>query len=417
MKLKITGGNTLSGEIRVSGAKNAALKMIAAAVMIDGKVILHNTPRILDVEKMVEIFQGIGGQADWDGNTLTLDGQTITTGSLPYDLVVKLRGAVTYVGPLLTRFDNVSLPFPGGCNIGKRPLTAHIGAFDEAGVKIEHLPTEYRFHPGVDIPAVITLIERSVTATENIIMYLTKSAAPHTVTVDNTACEPEIDDLIRLLNTAGAKIVRNSPEQIIIESVPTLRDVEHTIIGDRIEAGTWIVAGLLLGDNLTISGFDPKLLHLPIELLVTHGADIAIAADRVVVNQSKIASFEIDTAVYPGFPTDLQSPFGLMLTQATGAGKITENLFDDRLKYLDELKSMSANIHIITDKEAVVYGPAELRGKTIASTDLRAGATFVLAGLVAKGTTVVEKADIIDRGYENIDLKLSKVGAKILRIE
>ena len=417
MKLKLTGDNTLRGEIIVSGAKNAALKMIAAAVMIDGVVVLHNTPRIIDVEKMAEIFENIGGKIKWQGNTLTLDGRTITTGILPYELVVKLRGAVTYVGPLLTRFDNVTLPFPGGCNIGKRPLTAHISVFDEAGVDIEHRPTEYRFHRGDELPAVIALIERSVTATENIIMYLAKSSQPNTVTIDNVACEPEIDDLITLLNSAGAKIVRNSPDQVTVESVAKLHGVEHTIIGDRIEAGTWVIAGILMGDKLKISGFNPEFLYEPLELLASHGGDIEIFSDSVVVNRSKIAAFDINTAVYPGFPTDLQSPFGLMLTQSSGMGNIAENLFDDRLKYLDELKSMSAHLDILSDKEAQIYGPSELVGKTIASTDLRAGATFVIAGLIAKGSTVVEKADIIDRGYENIDKKLSKVGAKILRIE
>lgn len=417
MKLEIIGKNPLTGEIDVSGAKNAALKMIAAAVMIEGQVILQNTPRITDVEKMVEIFIAIGGSAKWDKNILTLNGQSINSGILPYELVVKLRGAVTFVGPLLTRFSEVRLPFPGGCNIGRRPLTAHLSAFADAGIFIEHSEKEYRFSQNKLPQSVIELTERSVTATENIIMYLSKASESRTVVVDNVACEPEIDDLISLLNTSGANIVRKSPKQIAIESVSKLHGIEYSIMGDRIEAGTWIVAGLLVGNKLKISGFAPEFLKMPINLLKKNGANIKIGQNHVVVDQSEMTSFDISTAVYPGFPTDLQSPFGLLLTQSRGMGKITENLFDDRLKYLDELKAMSANINIINEKEAIIYGPSALSGKTISSPDLRAGATMVIAGLIADGKTIVESADIIDRGYENIDQKLSRVGAKILRTE
>ena len=259
------------------------------------------------------------------------------------------------------------------------------------------------------------LDERSVTATENAIMYLAKS--DYKVTLKNVAAEPEIDDLINLLNKAGAKISRLGPSSIMVVGKDKLSQVNHSIIGDRIEAGTWMVAGLLIGDKLEITGFNPDYLKLPIKLIKKIGGNIKISGNSVIVNKSKLSATNIKTAVYPGFPTDLQSPFGLLLTQANGKSTIDETLFNDRLRYLEELNNMGAQTITETQNKAIINGPTKLVGRRIESIDLRAGATMVLAGLIADGETTVEKAEIIDRGYEKIDSKLSKVGASIKRIE
>lgn len=415
MKLQIKQTQKLSGVIKVSGAKNAALKMIAASILIDGKVVLDNTPYITDVIKMSEIVEAIGGKVAWSGNKLTIDTSDVKESLLPVRLSKSLRGSVVFVGPLLSRLKKVVLPWPGGCAIGKRPLTTHVDLFRDLGVTVKQYNQRYEFKISSRPPKEVSLDERSVTATENAIMYLAKS--DYKVTLKNVAAEPEIDDLIDMLNNAGARIKRISSSSIDIVGVDSLHSVKHKIIGDRIEAGTWIVAGLLLGDKLKITGFDPEHLKLPIDILKKIGGDIKISNDSVIVKKSKLSATDIKTAVYPGFPTDLQSPFGLLLTQANGKSTIDETLFNDRLRYLEELNNMGAQTITETQNKAIINGPTKLVGRRIESTDLRAGATMVLAGLIADGETTVEKAEIIDRGYEKIDSKLSKVGASIKRIE
>ncbi len=419
MKFIIQGGAELAGTIEVGGSKNTALKVIAASIIIDGHITLGNVPKITDVERMIDILRTLGGHAKWRGDKLLLDGRSVNQQTLPVRITQKLRGSVVFIGPLLARFGKAFLPYPGGCAIGERPLTAHLKLFEQCGVIVEEVDgganNKYSFSSSGNIPKNIKLVERSVTATENAILF--GVGIRSNFVISNTAAEPEIDDLIDFLNLAGASIKRTSPTTILIGSYTKLTTVKYHIKGDRIEAGTWLVAGSLLGNKLTIKGFDSSYLSTPLELLRGCGIDFTFTKDAITVSRSaNIRKAIVTTAVYPGFPTDLQSPFGLLLTQAEGRSIINENLFDNRLVYLMELNNMGADTRILHPHHAEITGPTPLTGTKIESLDLRAGATMILAGLVAGGTTVVNNAEIIDRGYEHIDQKLRKVGAKIKRV-
>lgn len=419
MKFIIKGDSVLGGTIKVGGSKNTALKLIAASVIIDGPITLSNVPKITDVERMVEIFCTLGGQANWSNGQLILDGRTINQQTLPVRITQRLRGSVVFIGPLLARFGKAFLPFPGGCAIGERPLTAHLDLFEQCGVSVEEIDgganNKYSFTYSGHAPKRIKLVERSVTATENAIMF--GVGIKTNLVISNAAAEPEIDDLIEFLNRAGANVRRISLTSIRISKYTKLTTVKYHIKGDRIEAGTWMVAGALLGNNLVIEGLDPSYLTSPLEMLKECGIKYSLAKDTITISKAKaISPINLITAVYPGFPTDLQSPFGLLLTQANGKSLINEGLFDNRLSYLNELNTMGAKTHIKNTHQAVINGPTPLSGTKIESLDLRAGATMILAGLIASGTTEVKNAEIIDRGYENIDQKLRKVGANIKRI-
>jgi UDP-N-acetylglucosamine 1-carboxyvinyltransferase len=420
MKFIIQGGSKLQGRVVVSGAKNAALKMIAATILIKGKCLLTNVPRIIDVERMAEILEILGGNVRWSGNNLSIDTTHVNAHALPVRISQKLRGCIVFIGPLLARFGKTTLPFPGGCAIGSRPLTAHIEAFKALGVTIEELEKglsrRYEFRVNKNINKSVKLVERSVTATENILMF----GVGHNkaLTINNAAAEPEIDDLIAFLNQCGAQIKRQSPTKIIITPSGTLTGTKHQIGGDRIEAGTWMVAGTLLGKKLQIEGFNPRDLSAPIEFIKKCGGRVKLNPTGVTVSAAKrLEAQNLTTAVYPGFPTDLQSPFGLLLTQANGQSRINETLFNNRLKYLEELKNMGAEVIIKSPHEVIINGPTKLKGSIINSIDLRAGATMILAGMIAEGTTTVNQAETIDRGYESIEKKLTMLGADITRVE
>lgn len=414
MKLLIEGKNKLTGEIKVSGAKNAALKMIAAALLTNEEVVLKNIPQIIDVKKMAEIARLLGAGVKWDHNTLSIIADKIETHILPDTPTRSLRGSVVFVGALLARTGKATLPDPGGCAIGARPLTGHTDILTQLGVEITTKAGQSYFVKRKRPPSTVKLLERSVTATENALIY--SALSDNTVSIGNVAAEPEIDDLIVMLNSMGAKIERISPRTIRVTGVSKLKGTTHQIMGDRIEAGTWMVAGLLLGDNLRISGFNSMHLSMPIKIAQAVGGNILDEQKHIIVSKSKLKATSLKTAVYPGFPTDLQSPFGLLLTQAVGRSIIYEALFSDRLKYLEQLNAMGAKTSLIDERRARIDGPTPLKGTIIESVDLRAGATVVLAGLIAEGQTVVEKAEIIDRGYEDIEHKLSAIGANIERI-
>jgi len=415
MKFVIEGGKQLRGEIRVSGAKNAALKMIAASLLFDDRLILKNTPDIIDVENMLKIANKLGrkSQRTHDVVEIRADAKSSTSPELPPTLAGALRGAIVFMGALLSQYGKAVLPVPGGCSIGKRPITAHIDIFSKLGIRTTKNGDNYLFEKVKDPQPKARLIEQSVTATENAILYLCRSK--YNALLQNCALEPEIDDLMAMLSKAGAKIRRVGKDCINVIGVESLSPVTHRIVGDRIEAGTWMVAGLLLGNPLKISGFNPETIRVPIEIARKMGGTIDVEQDAIRVKKSITLASRITTEVYPDFPTDLQSPFGLLLTQCKGKSVIKENLFNDRLKYLDELKLMGAKVKDINVHESTILGPTPLTGKHIHSTDLRAGATMVLAGLIAEGKTTVDNAEIIDRGYEDMDDKLRNVGASITR--
>jgi len=420
MKFIINGGRELSGNITVGGSKNTALKLIAATLIVDGTTTLLNVPKITDIERMLEILSYLGAKTRWSGHKLIINTSGANQQTLPVRISQKLRGSIVFIGPLLARFGKAFLPYPGGCAIGERPLTAHLELFKDGGVKVREIGSgdskKYSFTLSGQLKDKLRLTERSVTATENAIFLgvgLSKK-----LTIANVAAEPEIDDLIDFLRRAGANIERLSPTDIVILPHQKLSGVTYGIKGDRIEAGTWLVAGALLGKKLVVKGFDPAYLKTPLFFLKKMGAMFSVGRNFITISRApKLIAQDLTTAVYPGFPTDLQSPFGLLLTQATGTATVNETLFDNRLRYLKELENMGAAVRLNSSREAVISGPHYLHGTRIDSLDLRAGATMILAGLIARGQTTVNNAEIIDRGYENVNQKLKKVGADIKRID
>ena len=420
MKFIIRGGRELSGSITVGGSKNTALKLIAATLIINGTTTLLNVPKITDIERMLEILGSLGAEARWSGHKLVISTSDANQQILPVRISRKLRGSVVFIGPLLARFGKAFLPFPGGCAIGERPLTAHLQLFRECGVRIREVgrgdSKKYSFTIAGQLKTRVRLNERSVTATENAILL--GVGLNRKLNIANAAAEPEIDDLIDFLCRAGANIKRLSPADIAISSHDKLEGLTYSIKGDRIEAGTWLAAGALLGKKLVVKGFDPAYLKAPLLFLKKMGAEFSIGRNFITISRAlKLRARNLTTAVYPGFPTDLQSPFGLLLTQATGTATVEETLFDNRLRYLQELESMGAAVRLNSPHVALITGPSPLHGTRIDSLDLRAGATMILAGLIARGQTTVNNAEIIDRGYENVNQKLKKVGADIKRID
>lgn len=417
-KFIIRGPAKISGEIEVMGAKNAALKMIAAALLTDKIIVLENVPRILDIETLLKIIASIGGKYRWTGeHSLEIDPKNINDFALPDSLVQKLRASVVLIGPLLARLGNAKSCHPGGCFIGARSIDTHLEAFKDLGVEIIPQPhRQYLLEFKKLKQNTVKLKEASVTATENILMFA--AGVAETIEIQNAAREPEIENLASMLNNMGAKISGAGTNTITITVSKTLRGGKFQVIGDRIEAGTLLIAGAVSRGKLTVNNIKPEHLDNFLKKLSETGVKITASSNSITVYPAdQLKATDISTAVYPGFPTDLQAPFGLLLTQCRGSSKITENLFSERFGYLEELTQMGARIKILNKHNAEISGPTPLKGTKIESLDLRAGATLLLAGTIAHGKTELSPAEIIDRGYEKIDKRLNTLGAKIQRIK
>lgn len=417
-KLRIVGGNKLSGEIKISGAKNAALKILPAAILADTPGTISNVPDIADIGCLLEILTSIGARIQRDSTTVVVDPSQINSTCPDPHLVKKLRGSIVLIGPLLAKFGEAAFSQPGGCLIGARPIDDHLDVFKQMGVEVAQVGDTYHLK-GKPKACEITLNTMSVTATENAIMAAVLS--PGTTTIHVAAAEPEIADLAKFLNKMGAKVTGAGTHDIIIEGVERLAGVEYSVMPDRIEAGTYIIAAAATNSELTIGPIIPEHLSLVLKKLRSMGANFEIMArnDEKYIktkHHDHLNSVNMDTRTYPGFPTDLQSPFAVLLTQATGQGRIFETIFDGRFLYLNELQKMGANSEVLSPHIIQIYGPTPLRGKTIISQDIRGGAALVIAALAAKGETTIEQAELIDRGYERIDQKLQAVGANIERI-
>jgi len=413
-KFVITGGNPLRGEVRVGGAKNSVLKLMAASLLTPEECLIHNVPRITDVEIMVEVLRHLGVEVTWEGSSLRINPGEFSSREAPYQLVRRMRASIIVLGPLVARWGEASVAIPGGCNIGSRKIDMHLKGLAELGAEIstEHgyvharAPRLQGTHIVLDFP--------SVGATENLIMAA--MGAEGTTVIENAAREPEIQDLAAFLVSMGAEIAGAGTPVIEINGPCTLHGTEHTAIGDRIEAGTLAVAAAVSGGEVSILGVDPSHLGLPLEKLREVGVEVEEGEDGLLVRAGEeYVSVDLATLPFPGFPTDLQPQMMVLQSVARGTSVITENVFESRFMFVDELNRMGCDISI-EGHHAIVRGVGTLSGAEVCAPDLRAGAALVLAGLVAEGETYLLDVYHVDRGYEHLETKLSGLGASITRV-
>lgn len=410
-QIKIKGKNKLTGTIRISGAKNAAVALIPAAILSDEEVTICNVPEISDINSLEEILKYLGVKFSRATESIIINAKDMTNKEIPEDISRKLRASYYFMGALLSKYKKVEMYFPGGCNIGSRPINLHLDGFKKLGATVIEENDKYTIEAKKLIGTKIDLEIASVGATINIILAATKAKGITTIT--NAACEPEIKNVCDLLNSMGAKITGAGTSTIKIKGVSKLKKGYVEVIPDRIEAGTYIIIGSLIGENLKIDNIIPEHLEALTTKLIESNANIEIGRDYVLTSASQeIKSVDVETYYFPGFPTDLQQPFSVYLTQAKGVSTLKETIYENRFMHIPYLNRMGANIKIDGDK-LKIKGKTPLEGKMVTSTDLRGGAAMIVAGLIAKGTTTINDVEHILRGYEGIVEKLSLVGAKI----
>lgn len=412
----ITGGRKLNGTVKVGGSKNAALPIMSAALLTNEEVVLHNVPDIADIATMCRILDFLGIETHFDKGTLRIHATTILNKQIEHELVSKLRGSSLLMAPLLARNGEVQLAYPGGCVLGKRPMSAHLEAFEALNAKVLrqdevlHLKTDGLM--GKDF----TMTEASVTATENAIM--TAVTAKGNTVIRLAASEPHVQDLCHFLNQMGAKITGIGHHTLYIEGIEKLHGTEYRVTSDYLEAGTLVLAAAITGGTVEVQDIVPEHLDIFWQKLREVGVNFELGNDSVKVFPSKdLKAIRLQTAIFPSFPTDLQAPFATLLTQAEGTSFVFETLFDGRLQYLYELEKMGAKSKILNPYQAEIEGPVHLKGASVASCDIRAGAGVVLAALAAEGETEISNIYYIDRGYDKLEEKLNSLGAKIERIE
>ncbi|WP_165043445.1 UDP-N-acetylglucosamine 1-carboxyvinyltransferase [Adlercreutzia sp. ZJ138] len=413
----VEGNGTLAGEVHVSGAKNSALKLIAAALLGQGKSTIHNVPLISDIEIMSEVLRRLGATVERTDHALAVDTSKVDKWETPYELVSKMRASISVLGPLVGRFGRARVAMPGGCQIGARKIDMHLAGLTALGVEfsVDHGFLEATTPHGLHGTEVI-LDFPSVGATENLLMA---SVVAHGRTViANAACEPEIVDLANMLNDMGAHVrgAGTSVIEVCGVSLASMHPCNHVTVGDRIEAGTFLAGGALTGGPLTVRSIDPAFLRVALMKLSAMGCDVETGDDWISVARTRpLRPTDIQTLPHPGFPTDLQAQFMLLASLADGMSVITENVFENRFMFASELKRMGADISI-DGHHALVRGVSGLQGADVSSTDLRAGGALVLAGIVAEGETRVHKVVHIDRGYEDYAGKLATLGAQVRRV-
>lgn len=416
-KLIIEGGKTLSGEIKVSGAKNSVLPIFSASLLAEEPVVIKNIPHLYDVTTMMELLGQFGVKFVIDEMlSIQINASKISTQRAPYELVKTMRASILVLGPLLTRFGRAEVSLPGGCAIGPRPVNLHIKGLMAMGadVNIENGYIKAEAKKGLR-GAKIVFDNVTVTGTENLMMAAT--LAKGVTVLENAAKEPEVQDLADFLNLLGAKISGAGTDTIEIEGVERLAGGEHFVIPDRIETGTYLVAAAITKGKITIKNTKPDLLGSVLQKLEEAGAHIFITDDSITLDMKgkRPKAVDIATSPFPGFPTDMQAQFVAMNSVAEGTGTITENVFENRFMHIQELNRMGANI-LIKGNTAICKGLKRLVAAPVMATDLRASASLVLAGLVAKGKTIVDRIYHIDRGYECIEEKLLQLGANISRV-
>lgn len=421
----IHGGKPLKGEIEVRGSKNAAMPILAASLLTTEPSVIDNVPLIEDVKRFLEIIQSLGGKVEWLGKRkIRINPKNLDSKKIDQSLVKKLRASVLLIPPLLHHFKKFKLAQPGGCLIGVRSIDAHLDALSQLGIKIRKTPTFY-YYNGANIynniyNNEVILKEFSVTATENILMLA--SLIPKKTVLKIAALEPHVEDLVVFLKKMGAKIKIISPHIYEITGKKKLSGASHKIIPDPIEAGTFMILAAALRSKILIKNLRIDHLDLVIKKLKEIGVRMRIhsqkksCVDILMLPSYNLNGINLQTQPYPGIPTDLQSPFGVLATQVNGTSLIFDTMFEGRLKYIDELIKMGANAIIADPHRALITGPTPLYGQNINSLDIRSGISLLIAALLAKGKSVIKDAYQVDRGYERIDERLKKIGADIERI-
>ena len=416
-KIVVTSGARLAGEVRISGAKNAVLPILCATLLADAPVRITNVPRLHDVFTTAKLLAGLGAGIVHQGDAMTVDPRSVNSHIAPYELVKTMRASVLVLGPLLAKFGDAEVSLPGGCAIGSRPVDLHIKGLQALGaeISVDHGFIKARSNGRLKgARHVFELV--SVGATEHVLMAA--ALAEGTTVLENAAMEPEIVDLADCLIAMGARIEGAGTSRIVIEGVEALHGCEHAVIADRIETGTFLVAAAMTGGRVTTTHARPDTLDAVLDKLREAGADIAIDGDRITLDMQgrRPRAVNLTTAPHPAFPTDMQAQFMALDCVADGVGVINETIFENRFMHVNELVRLGADIRV-DGHTAVVRGSDALSGAPVMATDLRASASLILAGLVADGDTVIDRIYHLDRGYENIEAKLSALGASIRRID
>jgi len=415
-QLVIEGGVPLHGEVQAGGSKNGSLPLLAAALMIEGETLLENVPLIDDVSVMLEMLRSLGAVYEWlEPGVLRIDATNVVKTVAPYDLVRKMRGSFYVAGALLARFGEAEVPLPGGCVIGSRPVDFHLAGFRALGAEVndEHGVMQARATRLVGTRIFLDPRYRSVGATINIMLAAT--AAEGTTVIENASREPEVVSCQEFLVRCGAEIRGVGAATVVIEGGRPLHPARYRAIPDRMEAGTYLLAGALSGGDVTVNGVRPDHMHAVLQKLTEAGYVVHNYGKALrIASNGRPRSIDITTAPYPGFPTDLQPNFGVLAAVARGTSVIEETIFESRFNYADELARMGANIRVV-GRAAIVRGVEKLLGAPVEATDIRAGSALALAGLIAEGHTEIEGAEFLDRGYENLVGKLQGLGARIER--
>ena len=415
-KFLITGGVQLDGEVRISGAKNAALPLLAAMILADSPITLRNVPHLKDVNTLVKLIAGLGIQMSYEGDVVRADTSTLNNQFAPYELVKTMRASILVLGPLLARYGNAEVSLPGGCAIGSRPVDQHLKALEALGATIRvengyvHATVDGRLKGGEVVFDMVT-----VGGTENILMAAV--LADGVTTIRNAAREPEVTDLAHMLIAMGAKIEGLDTDTLLVTGVESLHGCEYSVVADRIETGSYLAAAAITGGRVKTTHTDPNLLEAVLDKFEEMGADVTRGADWIELDmrgrRPKAVSFR--TLPHPDFPTDMQAQLMAVNVIAKGLGTISETIFENRFMHVPELQRLGANIHV-EGHDAVVTGVETLQAAPVMATDLRASFSLVLAALVAEGETLIDRIYHIDRGYEQIEAKLQGLGAKIERV-
>jgi len=415
IRYRVEGITPLRGDVTLSGSKNAALPCMCAALLTKEEVVLRNVPDIADVHSLLAIFTHLGVEHSFEDHTLKIRAAKLEPKKIPHELVGNFRASILLLGPLLARFGEVTMAYPGGCVIGKRPVVAHLDALIQMGAE-DHSTDETLHLRGTLKGGEVVLPEFSVTATENAL--LAAAVGKESVTMHIAAAEPHVQDLCRCLETFGAKIEGKGTHDITVHGA-SLHGGEHIVTTDYLEAGFFVLAGILTGGDLTIHGVQKDQLRSFFKALERMGAvwDWKGEGELHVQGGAPMKGCRIQTNVFPGFPTDLQPAFGVAMTQAQGVSRIQELFYESRFGYIFELEKMGANVEMLNPHEALLIGPTPLRGATVASNDIRAGAAMVLAALCARGESLITDVRYIERGYERLEEKLRSIGASIHREE
>jgi len=415
-RIVVEGGLRLSGEVHASGSKNSTLALMAAALLVDGETRYRNVPRLRDVDAMLEILCAVGADAEWvegEPHTVRIDGSRVSNPEAPYDLVRKMRASFMVMGPLLTRFGRARVSEPGGCAIGVRPVDQHLKGFEALGgkIRLDHGYVEATT-PGLE-GARLAFDVTTVNGTQNVMMAAT--LANGETVLENAAREPEVVELAQVLNMMGADVRGAGGDRITVRGVERLRGIQHTVAGDRIEAGTLLTAGLVTGGDVKVTGIDPAIMESTLEKLREAGAEVELGRDEVRARAPDgLRGIQVVTAPFPGYPTDMQAQIMATLCVANGSSVVTERVFENRFMHVPELQRMGADI-TLSGRSAHLRGRNRLMGAPVMATDLRASAGLLVAALAAEGETTVNRVYHIDRGYERIEEKLRGLGALVRR--